>query len=109
MMRLTRYRLSGSTQRKGMTATSWQIRLVVARSMTDANAASKNHRDCVHEEGGADAANSSVEQASGEAAEMELFRRRSAQNIAPAKKTRYPALKIHACVRSPKRGSKKIG
>src|SRR5215831_18497940 len=38
-MSVTRYRLSGSTQRKGMAATSWQIRLVVARSMRDGIAA----------------------------------------------------------------------
>src|SRR6185312_256510 len=40
MMKESRYRLSGRTQRKGTTATSWQIWLVVARNITDAQAAS---------------------------------------------------------------------
>src|SRR2546423_14399784 len=43
-MKLSRYRASGSTHRKGMTATSWQILFVVASKSTDAQAGSATQR-----------------------------------------------------------------
>src|SRR5258706_1568533 len=44
MMKLSRYRLNGSTQRNGMTATSWQILLVVASSRMELHAGSSHQR-----------------------------------------------------------------
>ncbi len=44
MMKLNRYSASGSTQRNGITATSWHILLVVASRSTDAQAGSSSHR-----------------------------------------------------------------
>src|SRR5436309_1360803 len=43
MMKLKRYSARGRIQRKGTTATSWQILLVVARSRTEAQAGRASH------------------------------------------------------------------
>src|SRR5436190_20539901 len=44
IMKLKRYSASGRTQRKGITATSWHILLVVARSRAEAQAGSRSQR-----------------------------------------------------------------
>src|SRR5436190_17082657 len=44
MMNDRRYSANGNTQRKGMTATSWQILFVVASSKADAHAGSRSQR-----------------------------------------------------------------
>lgn len=51
MMKLNRYNASGSTQRNGITATSWQILFVVARSSTEAQAGSNSHKRWLKVEG----------------------------------------------------------
>src|SRR5215472_6221204 len=51
MMNVRRYRTSGTAHRKGITATSWHIRLVVARSMTEAAIGSRNQNSCADHEG----------------------------------------------------------
>src|SRR5216683_7738345 len=47
IMKESRYRLRGRTQRKGTTATSWQIWFVVARNMTEAQVARLSQSRCV--------------------------------------------------------------
>src|ERR1035437_8866201 len=44
IMKLSKYTASGSTQRNGITATSWHILFVVASSSTDAHAGSRSQR-----------------------------------------------------------------
>src|ERR1035437_1283908 len=51
MMNLNKYSASGSTQRKGITATSWHILFVVASSSTDAQAGSSSHKSRLRVEG----------------------------------------------------------
>src|SRR5258705_8940893 len=43
IMKLSRYKASGSTQRNGITATSWHILLVVAMSRTEAQDGKRIH------------------------------------------------------------------
>src|SRR6266536_684190 len=51
MMKVRRYSANGSTQRNGMTATSWQILFVVASSNADAQAGSSSQRRKLSVEG----------------------------------------------------------
>src|ERR1019366_710430 len=52
MMKLNRYSASGSTQRKGITATSWHILFVVASRSTEAQAGNSSHNRRLTVEGG---------------------------------------------------------
>src|ERR1019366_8203641 len=50
-MKLNRYKASGSTQRKGITATSWHILFVVASRSTEAQAGNSSHQRRMKAEG----------------------------------------------------------
>src|SRR6266480_843253 len=47
IMKLNKYSANGSTHRKGITATSWQILLVMARRRTEAQAGRRSQRRVV--------------------------------------------------------------
>src|SRR6266576_2605324 len=51
MMNVNRYSASGSTQKNGITATSWHILFVVASSSTEAQAGSSSQRSLLRVEG----------------------------------------------------------
>src|SRR5258707_8870369 len=104
MIKVKRYRTSGNTQRKGTTATSWHIKLVVARSMTDAAMGSKNQNKRTDHEVAGIADCAPVGSADGG-----CFMIPRAQTDEPATKMRYPAHHSQACECSRSTGSKMIG
>src|SRR5882724_3646355 len=104
MIKVKRYRTSGNTQRKGITATSWHIKLVVARSMTDAAMGSKNQNKRTDREGAGMEDRGSVGSPAGS-----CFMISTAQTVEPTTKTRYPAHHSQACECSRSTGSKMTG
>src|SRR6266567_7792616 len=91
MTKVSKYRTSGTTQRKGITAISWHIKLVVARSMTDATMGRRNQNSCTVLEGLPAILTSCVGTAG-----ANCFLIPKAQAKEPVTKTRYPAHHPHA-------------
>src|ERR1700737_1760805 len=103
-MNESRYRLRGSTQRNGMAATSWQSWLVVARSITEAQAERPSHKRRRPIEGltSGEAASTDAAAAAEASPEGDNRKTRSAQ---PAAKRTKPPAQASACTCSVSFGS----
>src|SRR5881397_74429 len=96
---------SGATHRKGFTAISWEIWLVVASSRIEPHADSPSQNSAVHNVGRAAGAASTSAGATGGAE----GRRRHAVHAHSATKAAYNADQIDTCVRRRKNGSRANG